>query len=321
MRKLFRFLETAWIPITLLKALIVSLVEKTDCILTTSDAPHIHFLSTAYCLSKITGKKLVLYLLDPVEAFGLGNVQKMLVKTILPRALRHAAHIIVMSDILADYYHKQYGIQCDVLPHPVAIHNNDDAETLYNDTSNGQEVNIVFSGKVSRFQEDSLINLRNAIDLISGNYKIKMFTSTSHEYLKQRGFDGVNVSMGYITHEELKEELKKADILFIPLSFTHGESIIVKAAFPAKTMDYLLASRPILINAPKDTYIVQYASKDKWAVCVTENNAAALADAIRDLVNDKTKRLNLIHHGKKALKLHDAKVINEKFEKIICPSL
>lgn len=245
-RRLFRLMETAWIPLTIIKGVVVCLTEKANYILATSDQPHAHFLISSYFIAKLTGRKLILYLLDPVEAFRMGRIQRIAVGVLMPRLMKYASKIIVMSNVLADYYQFRYGVKCEILPHSVSI--KEEASMPGNGIIN-KEPEIVFSGRVSKYQQDSLLNLKNAIELIPHKVNLKIYTSTRPDYLRTLGFSGAHVTIDHVDHKYLMEKLKKADILFLPLSFQNSDSMVVKAAFPAKTMDYLLAKRPILIHA------------------------------------------------------------------------
>ena len=316
LRRLFRLIETAWIPFTVIKGVIIVLAEKVDYILATSDAPHAHFLTAAYCIARIMRKKLVLYFFDPVEEFRMGRIQKVLVKRLMPRLVKYASKFIVMSNTLADHYRVKYGIKCEVLPHSVRINGSEDA-TVPEDGLMNEETEIIFSGKISKYQEDSLLNLKKAIDLIPQKIRLKIYTSTKPNYLRMLGFSGAHIATGHLDHEHLMEELKKADILFLPLSFQNSGSSVVKAAFPAKTMDYLLAKRPILIHAPKDSFIVNYAKKNGFAVCVTENGTNSLANAIQNLIENKNLSVELIKNCQKTFLQHSSRIVYKKFVKIM----
>ncbi len=315
-RRLFRLMETAWIPLTVIKGVVVCLFEKANCILATSDQPHAHFLISAYFIAKLTGRKLILYLLDPVEAFRLGRIQRIVVGVFMPRLIKYASKIIVMNEVLADYYQFKYGVKCGVLPHSVSIKNEEEAAVPENGLMN-EVPEIVFSGKLSQYQEDSLLNLKRAIQILPQKIRLKIYASNKPAYLRKLGLYGENVTIDHLNHEKLMEELNKADILFLPLSFKYSESMVVKSAFPAKTMDYLLARRPILVHAPKDSFIVGYAQRNNFAVCVAENDVNLLASAIRNLIGDKDLKLKLINNCQKTLLQHNSKTVYNKFLNIM----
>ena len=315
-RRVFRLLEVLFIPLTVIKGLWVCNIEGIDCILATSDQPHAHFLTSAYLISRMAKKRLVLYLLDPAEAFPMNIVQKNMVNMFLPRMMKYSSKVIVMSDILAEHYWSKFKIKCEVLHHSVDINNNIcNPESIKKEQR--EKIEIIFSGKISKYQEDGLLNMLKAIKSLSENIVLKMYTPTRPEFLKQLGFSEDNIIIDYVNHEDLKKELCKADILFLPLSFMNASSIIVKAAFPAKTMDYLLASRPILINAPEDSFLVRYARDNGIAEIVTENSADELARALSALIRDKEKRNRLVANCKSTAIKHEPRVIFKRFSEII----
>lgn len=158
-RRLFRLMETAWIPFTIVKGVVVCLTEKADCILATSDQPHAHFLISSYFIAKLTGRKLILYLLDPVEAFRMGRIQRIVVEVLMPRLIKYASKIIVVNDVLADYYQFKYGVKCKVLPHSVSIKETEKS-TAPEDGLVNEKPEIAFSGKVSKYHQDSLLATR-----------------------------------------------------------------------------------------------------------------------------------------------------------------
>ncbi len=300
--RIIRLLELAMIPITVLKGIWINMIERPACIIATSDPPHCHFLIAGYLISRLLRKKLFLYLFDPLEGFASGRLQRQLFKCLRPLIFRYASKIIVMDEFLAEFYKQKYELQCNVLHHSSNIGN---ADFLVEDKTTENDIyTIVFSGNISRFQFDALLNLKNAIQLIPDKIRLLIYTPTREESLREMGFYGDSVLIRHCDHEVLMSELKKADILFLPLSFAHSDSIIVKAAFPSKTIDYMEALRPILIHAPLDCFIVNYAEERRFAEIVTENNAASLAKAVESLLADKKRQKELVGNSYKTLMKH-----------------
>ncbi len=85
----------------------------------------------------------------------------------------------------------------------------------------------------------------------------------------------------------MPEIQKSADILFVPLSFKTKYPLLIKTSSPGKTYEYLISGRPILIHAPRGSYITEYAKKHNFALVVDEENIEKLKEAIRELCNNK----------------------------------
>lgn len=306
LRRIVRILEVITIPLTAIKGLLVSLKEKPDCILATSDIPHGHFMIAAYFMAVILNKKLFFYLMDPVEEFASSRLQKALLKYFEPKMFDYASGIITMNNHLAIYYEKKYGLECKVLHHSAASSGEKKTKRVIN-RENNEPFRIVFSGNVSRYQLDALLNLREAIKLTPVKVQLIMYTPTEEKTLRDYGFKE-DIVITHADHSSLKEALMNADILFLPLSFDYAGSIIVKAAFPSKTMDYLSAGRPILVHAPPECFIVEYAKQGRFAEVVTDNDTGALAQAVTGLLTNEVRQEKLIKSGREILKRHDPKL-------------
>ncbi|MGD1046147.1 MAG: hypothetical protein ABR936_12640 [Bacteroidota bacterium] len=311
-RRIMRFIESAMIPITVLKGVWINIIERPTYIMVTSDPPHCHFLIAGYLISILSRKKLFLYLLDPLEEFGSSGFQKRLFKFFMPLIFHYASEVIVMNELLAEFYKQKYGVQCKILYH--SIDNRNVVVAKEEKAVNNDIYTILFSGNISRFQIDSLLNLKDAIQLIPHKIRLLLFSPTNEIAIRESGFRGDHISIAHYDHDLLMNELKKADILFLPLSFKQSDSIIVKAAFPSKTMDYLAAQRPILIHAPEDCFIVKYAKERMFAEVVTENNIVPLAEAIELLLFNKEKQQELIENSYTTLLRHKS---SQKYRELI----
>ncbi len=306
LRRVVRAAEVATIPYTTIKGLLAARKERPDDILATSDIPHGHFMIAAYLMARILRKRLFFYLFDPIEEFTTSRMYRALLGFFEPRMFAYATEVITMNSFLGDYYEKKYGIKCKVLHH--SVESSGEALPARRAGGKDKEVNIVFSGTISKYQLDALSNLREAIDLMEGNIKLLIYTPTKESTVREYGFTGAKIQVEHVDHITLKAELKNADILFLPLSFENADSIIVKAAFPSKTMDYMVAGRPTLVHAPGSCFIVEYARRCGFAEVVADNNVETLARATERLLADKKRQRELTKNARKTLLNHDPKV-------------
>jgi glycosyltransferase involved in cell wall biosynthesis len=315
LRRFYRLAEAFSFPLTVIKGLAIILKEKPDCILATSNPPHGHFMIAAYIMSKVSGKSLLYYIFDDLEEFSSGRLYKYLTKYFEPRMFKHASKIIVMDEYLAEHYEKKYGLRCKVLHHSVNLKNREKTSEV--DAAGGNIYRILFSGYISRYNLDAILNLKNAIKSINHNIQFVMYTPRNEKTLMEMGILGKGIICSHIPYAAIGRELKKADLLFLPLSFENSKSIIVKSAFPSKTMDYLAAGRPVLIHAPCDCFIVDYARQNKFAEVITDNSSDSLARAIESLIKDSDKQHELIKHSFKTLCNHDSELKYNELVKIL----
>ena len=119
-------------------------------------------------------------------------------------------------------------------------------------------------------------------------------------------------------NSEMPRIQSQADILFLPLSWHTKSPEIINTATPGKLTEYLIGGRPILIHAPKESYLVEYAKENDFALVVDEENVDQLANAIRRLLTDQELSNRLIRNAQATfLKNHDITKTVEKFKTLL----
>jgi hypothetical protein len=122
------------------------------------------------------------------------------------------------------------------------------------------------------------------------------------------------VAKGWLSQSELAGELSRADILFLPYSFSTTSREAVKAAFPSKAADYLAAGKPIVVFGPKNSSLVRYASEQGFAEIVDEFSEAALARGIQNIAFSRSYRDKLAARALEVFSVnHDIRCQRNKF--------
>jgi glycosyltransferase involved in cell wall biosynthesis len=86
---------------------------------------------------------------------------------------------------------------------------------------------------------------------------------------------------------------QEADLLFLPLAFNSPYPEIVRTAAPGKMGEYLAARRPILVQAPSDSFIAWYFRHHECGLVVDEDDPARLAQALTLILTDAGLRERL----------------------------
>ena len=88
---------------------------------------------------------------------------------------------------------------------------------------------------------------------------------------------------------------------------------------PTKAPEYMISGTPMIIFAPEETAIVQYAMKNEIGYVISENKVNVIAASIRQLINNKELRSRI---GQKAIQIaelnHNSKFVNHHFRTLIC---
>ncbi len=118
--------------------------------------------------------------------------------------------------------------------------------------------------------------------------------------------------------DELRRQLADADALFLGLSLDSPHPAIVRTATPARLVEYMASGRPLLIHAPPDSHVAQYARREDFAEVVDTADEAALLAGLRRVLEDPERSRA---RAQRALRLveerHDATRVGERFAAIL----
>ena len=275
-----------WIPFRGIQ--IARILHKENCEAIVTCTADLINMPAGYIASRIIGISYLPYIFDYYSYQWTEPFSRFLANLFEPFLLKGAARIIVPNESLRDELADRYGVESAV------IHNPYDGPKVEADLpwpSSEGEIRIVYTGAIYYVHYDAFRNLVAAIERLGrDNVCLHIYTGDSHRLLQSEGILGHVV---YHDHLELSESLdvqKNADILFLPLAFASSNPVIVKTSSPGKMGEYLASGRPVLVHAPSDSFISRYFIEHECGFVVEKENADDLADAIREIIDDKDKR-------------------------------
>ncbi len=265
----------------------------------------------AYLLHKILKLPLSIYFFDCYSAAQSSLIRKKLAPIIEKYAIRSAKAVFVMSEALNDHYKNMYGVESVVLPHPVDLEKYE--EIIVEETIMvSKKEKVVYTGMIYEAHYDAVKNMADSVDEMD-DVEFHIYTRRDYDALKKRGIIGKNtVYHGLVSEKDIPRIQKEADVLFLPLAFDSPYPVIIRTASPGKLPEYLAAARPILVHAPKDSYISWYARKNGWGHVVDVLDREKLKEAIKKLIYDKQYCERMIEAAKITAKDHDSRAVFNK---------
>lgn len=210
-----------------------------------------------------------------------------------PDLVRGAAQVIVPNECLRDEYQKQFGVTPTVIYNPFDLdeYEKNVQASCKKKIVTPHEKTIVYTGAVYEANYEAFRNLITAIQSPElPALVVHLYTPQSERRLLENGITGPVV----IRHDAqpihaIPAIQQNADILFLPLSIKSPFSLsMIRTAAPGKTGEYLASKRPILVHAPRDSFIAWYFRKYQCGVVVDDDDPKTLAMAIIHLLEDKT---------------------------------
>lgn len=255
-------------------------------------------LLSAYILHKLTGKPLIVYMHDLYSEVRKEARLHRILESFESRVFSSASVVLVTNEKFRDYYLKR-GVKNAVVLHScIDLDKEESAFISGNQESTGKHLKIVFTGTVygsNRDAVDAFLRASKKTD----DVEVVFATPQKNTY-----FD---VSIGFLPKKRCFELQRSADVLFLPLSFTHPSPEEMRVAFPCKVLEYLAAGKPILGVVPKGSYAEQLIEKFDLGIVVTEPSEDKIAEAI-DRFKDKKTREHYSKNASNIVKLFDAKI-------------
>lgn len=270
---------------------IEEIVQREKCNLLIACTGDLYDLPAAYLVSKRTSIPLVPYIFDDY-AYQWTGFYRFISKRLEPFILKHAKAVIVPNEYMQKEYLERYGINTTVIHNPCPLPNLeelDKAERVFNN----KEVNIVYTGAIYYANHDALRNLIFAIhQLERDDLKLHIFTAQPESVFKQKGISGSKfVYHPHIRSSDVPKVLRQADILFLPLAFDSPIPEVIKTSAPGKIGEYLSVGMPILVHAPKDSFVSGFFRENHCGVVVDENDPQVLSKEINKLISDKEMQM------------------------------
>jgi glycosyltransferase involved in cell wall biosynthesis len=211
-----------------------------------------------------------------------------------PVILRKSTRVFCMTEAMQKHYEKKYGIQTDLLPHSIS-------EQEYLQAPAGirpprmPKPTVLFVGSVSfQMNLDALKVLASASELLPPGYELLYCTSTDLATLKRLEIHSSRLQAKYVSRADVQRLQSEAHVLVAPLSHKNCSINEVRTVFSTKVLEYLVASRPIVVFAPEGSYHAESARKNGWGYVVTEDSPAALAAAIERVITDENLAAGLV---------------------------
>jgi len=237
-----------------------------------------------------------------------------------PELVQGAVNVVVPNECMHEEYLKRYSIDAMIIRNPCDIVGYEKQAQIKRNTNNENKntKTIIYTGAVYDAHYDTFRNLITAIKSLK-HLNLVLHIYTPHS---QRSLTENNITGPVIVHEAqpviaMPAIQRNADILFLPLSFGSPYPELIRTSSPAKLGEYLASKRPILVHAPKNSFVSWYFRKFRCGLVVDEENPELLADAIQNLINDKDLCREITENAYLRAKIDfDINIVQKNFLKI-----
>lgn len=252
---------------------------------------------------------------------GLGRVSS---RPILERRVRtllaETDLRISNGPLMTRVYHERYGVKFEPLYLADDISRFDAAREGGSGHPEGPV--IVYCGSLILGRWQGIVELDDALESLGGwGEKVSIHVHTHHVPIEAadafRSRARIRVLPGP-SDAEVPRILTRADLLFLPESFSTAFRDYIHLSISSKAHLYMMSGRPALVYGPAGVGVVEYARHDKWARVVDRPDRLALAAAVRELISDPGAGPAQVSQAREvALRNHQIQQVRERFRRML----
>lgn len=232
--------------------------------------------------------------------------------------LERASLLLCISDLMAKEYKYRYNKVFTPFHNPIEVKKWKKHQKMgYSLTGNPT---LLYAGRIGVGIQESLKSIAQAVEIVNRDLKINLiFVLQIAEDIPWIQDFPSTIHRPMIEYEKLPEAFSEADMLLLPYDFDEASVKFIKFSMPTKATEFMITGTPIILYAPPNIAVVNYAKEYNWALVINNHDINQLAENIKDFIQDTTKREEI---GKNAAKLaeknHNIDQVSRKFQKLIC---
>ncbi len=261
------------------------------------------FMTLALGVQQLTGASLVTHVMDDwASSYERAGVFERMVKyrsiRLLKDSLKRSSVRIGISKKMAKAYSSRYGC------HFIYFHNPSPFGSLGQDRQQDgfaeEPFEVIYSGVISpRTQYASLRDLCSAVQQLSEEgilVSLSIYAPPRLRNLYGHVLESSAVHMkDYVADQgQVNKLYQNSDLLVIPLNYDLDSLAYTSLSMPTKVTSYMASGTPILVYAPRETALAEYANSDGWAIVVTRNDVELLKNEIKRGLVDAAMRKKLM---------------------------
>lgn len=273
-------------------------------------------LEFAYRFHRIARIPLYIHMHDMWAENLKSQVGKKIGRIFEKRIFRAADTVFAITDAAGSYFKNNYGSRTYTLEHSVDWSVVKQPYRFHEIVKKRSLHKIIHLGDIyPMMNQDSVIRINQAVQQIS---KAEMIIyNRGADGLDVYGLIGERINKKALPKSEVIAHLQRASIVCVPLSFNSWAKSEIDTVFPTRCLDFFVCGRPILVHAPRSSFIAKDARKRKWGFVVDKPDVEELKIAIEYILINKELQKQLVNAAWHEAKRRESIIISKKLQKYL----
>jgi len=268
-------------------------------------------IPAGFLASKILRIDFYAYLFDDYVYQWTGSYRAF-AKFVARWIFKYSTGVIGPNEYICEEYASRYNSRYAIVRNPC---NADELNLLpfAEWPSEAGRLKIMYTGAIYHANYDCFRNMVQAMRLMDGHaVELHIYTAQTVDELRSQGIEGDGVHIhSHVPYNQILEEQRKADILFLPLAFESPISEVLRTSAPGKMGEYLASGRPVLAHVPANSFVAYYLNKYRCGILANENSPSILAEHILKIIGDAELRRTITQNARQQARLDFAPHISQ----------
>ncbi len=260
-------------------------------------------IPAGFLASKILGVDFHAYIFDDY-VYQWTGLYRFLAKLMSSLIFRLSAGVIGPNEYICDEYSRRYNINCTLVRNPCSM---EELDAPVNDRwpDEAGKIKIIYTGAIYHANYDCFHNLISAMNLLQEHaIELHIYTAQTAEQLTTQRIKGERIFIHtHIPYQQILQEQRRADVLFLPLAFNSPIPEVLRTSAPGKMGEYLASGRPILAHIPADSFVADYMKMKQCSAVADKNDPSDLAAHILKLILDGDYRCAIVKNARRQARL------------------
>ena len=286
-----------------------------------TQAASINVMRLTRLLSEVSNAPYVVHMMDdwPTTLYRdrlFGPYLRWCVRREFTRLLDNATSLMGISEKMGKVYEERYRRRFQAFHNPIELDRW--LEVGKRNWVANTPFRIVYAGRIGRANQQGVQDASDAVaSLHAEGWSVELdlyLLEHSQESSQRFQRPGCVFVKPPIPYPQMPSILADADGLLLPLDFDPSSISFAQYSMPTKTSEYMASGTPVVVYAPADNAVTEYAGSQKWGYVVANQGVSSLKAALIRLMQDQSLREKL---GQRAQSLavdnHDAVKVREAF--------
>jgi hypothetical protein len=236
--------------------------------------------------------------------------------------IRRSAGVVVPNENMRDEIVNRTPLPTAIIRNPVSVPFYDRLrQCVVREEKDASQVwSVIYTGSIYEAQLDAVIRCALALETLRNRgiaMQLHLYTTQSEESLRSLGVPETVLVHPQVSPQESSKLQCESDILLLPLAFQTRYPELIRTSSPGKLGEYLASGRPILIHAPRDSFIARFATERRFAVVCDTQAIDEIAGRLEQLVLQPQWRASLVEQAIKTGQLFSEEVNREDYFRFI----